>query len=248
MTEGIYREESFFHRHPTAASVMELFEYLPGVIFYVKDQESRYVAANSAMLRLKNLRDPAELLGKSDRDFHPPGLAAAYIQEDRRVMESGRILPNQTWFVIDIRGRPGWFQSSKTPVFSSRGEVIGLAGLRFAIQTPEERHRQFRNLSPVIQHLEENYTGPVSMSEMASLAGMSSSHFNRRFVEVLGMSPTRFLQALRLEKARQLLATTKDSIGDIAIETGFYDQSHFTRHFRAFMGMTPKDFRKTWAG
>jgi len=233
-----------FARDPRVASLVALFDCLPGVIFFAKDRDSRFIAANAAMLAVKDLTRPEELLGKSDHDFHPAVLADAYVAEDRRVMEDGRALPNEIWFVIDRQGRPGWFNSSKVPLRDVDGEVAGIAGVRFAIRTPEDRERQFRGLSPVLKHLEEHFTEPVSMREMASLAGLSSTQFNRAFREILRMSPTRFLHSLRVERARQLLASTRRSIGAIAQETGYHDQSHFTRHFRKLAGMTPGEYRR----
>ncbi len=233
----------FFEKRPAAAALIELFDYLPGVIFYAKDRESRYIAANRAMLVAKEIEDPGDLLGRSDRDFHPAVMADAYIAEDRRVMEKGRSLTNQIWFVVDRSGRPGWFNSSKVPLRDEAGGVIGIAGVRYAIETPEDREKQFRGLAPVIRYLEENYTSSVPMSEMARLAGISSTHFNRQFIFLFGMSPMRFLHSLRVEKARQLLIHGDAAVGEIALETGYHDQSHFTRHFRRLTGMTPGQFR-----
>lgn len=238
----------FFKHRPAAAALIELFDCLPGVIFYAKDRESRYIAANRAMLLAKEIRDPEDLLGRTDRDFHPAVMADAYIAEDRRVMERGCSLTNQVWFVVDRSGRPGWFNSSKVPLRDEAGEVVGIAGVRYAIETPEDRERQFRALAPVVRHLEENYTANVSMAEMARLAGISATHFNRQFAFLFGMSPMRFLHSLRVEKARQLLMHTDRSVGEIAIETGYHDQSHFTRHFRQLGGMTPGRFRSQYRG
>jgi len=238
----------FFEHRPAAAALIELFDCLPGVIFYAKDRDSRYMAANRAMLAAKEIRDPGDLLGRTDRDFHPAVLADAYIAEDRRVMERGRPLMNQVWFVVDRSGRPGWFNSSKVPLRDEAGGVIGIAGVRYAIETPEDRERQFRSLAPVIRHLEEHYSTNVPMKAMAKLAGISSTHFNRRFALLFGMSPTRFLHSLRVEKARQLLVHTDQAVGEIALETGYHDQSHFTRHFRQLVGMTPGRFRSQYRG
>ncbi len=235
---------SFLEDNPAALAIIELFDRIPGVIFYAKDRESRYIAANRAMLEAKDLTDPADLLGRTDRDFHPPVLADAYLAEDAWVMERNRSLPGQIWFVLDRSGRPGWFNSSKVPLRDAGATVVGLAGVRYAIATPEDRERRFKQLAPVIRHLEEHYTESVSMERMAALAGISTTHFNRRFTEVLGMAPTRFLHSLRIEQARQLLARTDRSIGEIALDTGYHDQSHFTRHFRKLTGVTPRIYRQ----
>ncbi|MCB1203338.1 MAG: AraC family transcriptional regulator [Verrucomicrobiae bacterium] len=229
-----------------ATALIELFDCLPGVIFYAKDRESRYLAANRAMLVAKELRAPEELIGKSDRDFHPAALADAYIAEDREVMLTGRPVLNRPWFVIDRSGRPGWFNSSKVPLRDTSGAVVGVAGVRYPVETPEDRARQFRDLAPVVHHLEEHYADVVSMAEMARLAGLSPTHFNRRFRQIFGMAPTRFLHALRIEKARQLLVETDRSVGEIAVGAGYHDQSHFTRHFRKLTGVAPGKYRAAY--
>ena len=236
-------DPEFFAAHPAAASLLELFEVLPGIIFFAKDRQSRFVAANSTMLATKNLSSPGELLGRSDRDFHPPALAEAYIAEDANVMKAGRSLTNQSWFVMDGHGRPGWFRSSKVPIRSVEGRVIGLAGVRYAISTPEERAAQFQNLATAVQYLEANFAENVSAARLAKLAGMSVTHLNRRFAETFRMSPNKFLLSVRVERARYLLAKTTATLGEIAVEAGFYDQSHFTRHFRRLTGLTPRMYR-----
>ncbi|MEM0897822.1 MAG: helix-turn-helix domain-containing protein [Verrucomicrobiota bacterium] len=243
VTEGYFFDEGFFRRYPLARNVASLFNFLPNVIFYAKDREGRFVAANAAMAEAKMVIEPQAILGRNDHDFHPPVLADAYVAEDRRVMESGNALPNQMWFVLDHRGRPGWFNSSKVPLQDGDESVVGVAGARYSIETPQELEWQFKALAPVIRHMEIHYTERIPMREMAELAGLSSTHFNRSFQELLGMTPTRFLHSMRLERARQLLASTDRNIGEIALETGFYDQSQFTKNFRQQMGMTPRAYR-----
>lgn len=238
---NLYRP--FFEKRPTAGAIIELFDFLPGVIFYAKDRESRYIAANRAMLAAKEIENPNDLLGRTDRDFHPAVMADAYIAEDRIVMDLGRALTNQIWFVVDRSGRPGWFKSTKVPLRDETGAVIGIAGIRYAIETSEEREKQFRDLAPVVRFIEENYLAAVSMREMAELAKLSATHFNRQFIHLFGMPPTRFLHSLRVEKARQMLLCSERGIGEIAVETGYHDQSHFTRHFREITGLTPGRFR-----
>lgn len=241
-------DRRFFRAHPLAASVLELFEHLPEVVFYAKDAAGRFVAANSTMLATKELRDPAELLGRTDRDFHPPALAEAYMREDRAILESGRPLPNQSWLVIDRAGRPGWFRSSKTPLLAGSGKVVGVGGVRYAISSREDRLAQFQNLAAAVQHLERHHAEPVSTAQLAKLAGLSVTHFNRRFAEIFRQSPRQFLISFRVEKARHLLATTDLSIGEVSARTGFFDQSHFTRHFRKLTGLTPIRYRRRFCG
>lgn len=236
-------QHSHFKDNPLACALIELFDSLPGVIFYAKDLNSRYTAANRAMLEAKKLEHAEDLLGQTDTDFHPAALADAYLAEDRQVIEQGAPLNDRIWFIIDQHGRPGWFRQSKIPLKNLTGKVIGIAAVRYAIQTPEDRMRHFKALSPVIRFFEKYHSEPISMTKMAELAGLSATHFNRSFAMIFAMTPTRFLHCLRIENARQLLTHSELSLGEIAIEVGYHDQSHFTRHFKKITAMTPRAYR-----
>jgi AraC-like DNA-binding protein len=235
----------FFMRHPNALSVMELFEYLPGAFFYAKDGESRYVKVNAAVLRtIFDMKEESEILGRTDREFQPPALAEAYLAEDRRVMETRRPIPNQVWLVPPVRGAPQWYVSTKVPLFGRGREVLGIAGVMYPIATPQDQKEYFRELAQVIRHLEGHFREGVSMSEMAELAGMSATHFNRRFRALLKMSPTEYVLKRRVQAAQGLLVGTSENVGEIAVASGFYDQSQFTKIFRRVTGMTPLGYRK----
>ncbi|MEM0897971.1 MAG: AraC family transcriptional regulator [Verrucomicrobiota bacterium] len=240
---------AFFRQQPEAQSIVDLFEFLPGVYFYAKDTNHRYFAVNKPVLEdVFGLEEEEELLGKTDSEFQVPALAEAYHAEDRRVIEGRETIPNEVWLVPDVSGRPRWYVSTKTPVTNAAKEVIGIAGVMYAIQTPEEQAAYFRELLPVIQFMEANYVSDVSMERMAEMAGLSSTQFNHRFRMLLRMSPSEFLLRLRVEAARNLLVTGHGMLGEIAVEVGFYDQSHFTKRFRKVTGMTPREYRSRFRG
>ncbi len=79
---------------------------------------------------------------------------------------------------------------------------------------------------------------------MATRAGLSPTHFNRRFRQLLRMTPVQYLRTVRVQAARRLLAETSLGLAQIAIDTGFTDQSHFTRRFRQTTGLTPAAYRR----
>lgn len=237
-------QADFFARHPQAQSVMGLFDVLPGVSFYAKDRHSRFIRVNDSFLQNHGLRDAADVIGKTDLDLSPPAMAMAYMEEDQRVMTSGQPLPGQVWMVYQSRRVPRWYISSKTPLFDPDGTVIGIAGAMYAIDRPDELARHVQELMPVIRHIERHYAEPVPMSAMAKLAGLSSTHFNRRFQQLLRMTPMAYLKMVRVHAAQRLLTTTSLPLSQIAIDAGFTDQSHFTRRFRQSTGLTPAAYRK----
>lgn len=237
-------KKRFFQKNPGISSVFELFESLPQIVFYAKDEQSRFVRGNARFLEKHNFESEAEMIGRSDRDFHPPVMAEAYIAEDRRVMEGRVPVRNRVWLVMHPHQTYQWYVSTKTPLFGSNGKVIGLAGVMYEIEQPAEQERYFRELAPVIQYIKNRYSQVVSMTEMASLSGLSSTHFNRRFQQLLRMTPGGFLRSVRIQAARHFLSHTDQPLASIAQESGFTDQSHFTRCFRESTGMTPAEYRK----
>jgi len=242
--DQVVLQTDFFAKHPDALSVMGLFDYLPNARFYAKNHESRFIRVNHAFLEPHGAKHERDMLGRTDRDFHPPALAEAYIAEDQRVITGAKPIPNQVWLVPHYRGTPQWYVSSKTPLFDAAGDVIGLAGVMYPIDTPRDQHQYFRELAPVIQHIDVHFAEPISMEDMAELADLSATHFNRRFRELLRMSPTQYLHTLRIQQAQRKLTETNDSVSDIALSMGYFDQSHFTKRFRRTTGMTPKAYRR----
>ena len=236
---------AFLERNPSVRSLIELFEHLPLVLFYAKDDQQRYFAVNPRNLTdVFGLSDVEQLYGRTDSEFQPPALADAYHAEDRRVMDLKRPIPNQVWLVPHVRGTPQWYVSTKTPLFSTTGDVIGIAGAMYPIETPAEEKSFFSELAPAIRFIDENYTTTISMQKVAAMAGLATSQFNHRFRIVLRMSPTEYVLSRRIQDARERLTRTSESIANIGAAVGFFDQSHFTKRFRRFTGMTPLAYRK----
>jgi len=124
--------------------------------------------------------------------------------------------------------------------------VIGLAGLMHPIATPEDQRAHFQELERVINFLEKHFVDEITVDRLAEIAGISVPHFNRRFRQLLRLSPMDYVLSLRVQESQRQLVTTNEPIGEIALNTGFYDQSHFTKRFRKVTGMTPLQYRKRY--
>jgi AraC-like DNA-binding protein len=89
-----------------------------------------------------------------------------------------------------------------------------------------------------ISYLTENYHQNISLSEVSLLSGLSEFHFVRTFRKATGLPPYEYLVSIRVEKARKLLSKGIPIV-EVAAQSGFYDQSHFNRHFKRIYGITP---------
>src|SRR3954463_16050915 len=92
--------------------------------------------------------------------------------------------------------------------------------------------------------MEERLADPVSLAELASIAGLSVSQFSRQFKARTGLAPHRFLLGLRVDQACRLLRTDSTPIADIAVQCGFSHQEHLTRVMRAHLDTTPGAVRR----
>jgi AraC-like DNA-binding protein len=91
--------------------------------------------------------------------------------------------------------------------------------------------------------LEENYLEPVTIDQLAQMAGVARSYFFRAFKKAFGMPPLTYQQLLRIESAKTLLRATSLNCNEIASRSGFTDVCFFHRVFRKHTGCTPKKFR-----
>jgi AraC family transcriptional regulator len=101
-----------------------------------------------------------------------------------------------------------------------------------------------RRLRQVLEYIEVNLAENISLDDLASVVGLSVSHFNALFREAAGLSPHQYLIRRRVERAKNLLGQGDLSISQIANETGFAHQSHLARHMQRVLGVSPKVLRE----
>jgi AraC family transcriptional regulator len=103
--------------------------------------------------------------------------------------------------------------------------------------------RRWREIEAFI---EANLDMPLTVIDMAAHTGLSVSHFSRAFGAALKMPPHAYLMQRRLVRAQQLLASSNVPLTEIALMTGFADQSHLCRRFRETIGVPPSVFRRQY--
>lgn len=230
-----------------AKALLALFDHLPEVYLFVKDSSHRFVAANRALWKLHGCESEKEMLGKTDADFHPPLLAQQYVAEDMRVLQRKKPLVNQVWLVTGADGLPRWFRSTKTPVFDATGAAVGVAGILQSYESAGEAPGEYGRLTPAFEHVLKHYGEPISIEKLANLTGLSVSQFQRTFRRLFKRTPNEYVNEVRLQAARRALERSRDSIGLIAADCGFYDQSYFVKRFKAATGLRPLEYRKRFA-
>lgn len=110
-------------------------------------------------------------------------------------------------------------------------------------RVPGDGVREPRWLRRAAEFIRTNFTEPLSLTAIAQAAGVHPVHLARQFRCAYGCSVGRRVRELRVNRASHLIATTERPLADIAVETGFSDQSQMCRTFRHLVGRTPGDFR-----
>jgi transcriptional regulator of acetoin/glycerol metabolism len=212
------------------------------------DDEQSIVGGDQAARNLFALSD------KSLADGIPLSAAFAY---DRSVFRrtADRDIPIR---LTNVRGderswsalltprlsRPRVARSSAEAVVHSRARITTLGDLRMATAPEPSRG----GLSPAItrrvcDYIEGHLDEKIRLDGLAALAGLSTDHFARAFHRSVGVPPHMYLLRRRLEEVDHMLRETHAPLSEIALATGFSDQSHLARHFRRWAGMSPRQAR-----
>lgn len=110
---------------------------------------------------------------------------------------------------------------------------------------PSEREvRDMERMKAMLSFLEMHYAEELTLEQIAESANVSITECMRCFRRSIGLSPIRFLNERRLQRAADLLRHTERNISEIAASCGFLDMSYFTRSFRRFYDVTPTMYRK----
>jgi PAS domain S-box-containing protein len=112
------------------------------ISIYTKDVHGRFVLNNVRNLRLLGAATEAEVRGKTVFDFFPPEIAGPFAEDDRRVLDDGRVIQREEPYVDPVTGRTGWFHTTKIPLRLRDGSgIAGLVGVSRDI-TPEKMAEQ----------------------------------------------------------------------------------------------------------
>lgn len=224
--------------------ILALLDLLPDAYVFGKDKDGKFVFANQAIVQALGLRREADLLGHTDFDFFDTDLAERYREEDRLVMTTAEPLLERVWLVPDQDGTLHWYLSNKHPLFDTDGRVIGVAGVMREFDKAGSAVGPYRKLSPVLSFVQEHYRSPIAMADLAACIDVSVSTLERTFKSLFGITPSTYVTRVRLHAAKRALIHSGDTINEIALDCGFYDQSHFTKKFRAAFGSTPSAYRE----
>ena len=123
---------------------------------------------------------------------------------------------------------------------------MGIAGIMRPLENAGHLKERYQGLAPVVEYVLENFAETLKAETLAELVGISVSQLNRRFRRLFGIAPMQFVLRARINTARTLLSKGSASLGEVALECGFYDQGQFGRIFKREIGLTPGEYRRRY--
>ncbi len=107
----------------------------------------------------------------------------------------------------------------------------------------EDHDKGLEKIKKAIEFIQNEYSAPLSLNDIASSAGMSREHFCRSFSSVMHMTPFDYVNRVRIDNGCRMLTESDMPIGEISERCGFNSFSYFSKKFRALTGQTPAEYR-----
>jgi AraC family transcriptional regulator len=127
------------------------------------------------------------------------------------------------------------------------GTIVKFPGTLQAVSATGSGLPRYK-LRRVVAYVDARLGGPISLDDLANVAGVSRFHFHRQFRKSVGVTPREYVLRARIERAKGLLTESDLTVGEVSGAVGFADQSHFSNIFRRLTAMTPRSFRNSMSG
>lgn len=224
-------------------SVVALFDEISEVLFWVKDCRHRVTDLNLAFAeRVKMPR--SEVIGKTDAELYFPEFAQIFMEDDRRVYQTGDPMRRKIELLSSRHAGVEWRSTTKLPLRDKHGTVVGTIGISRPLpNSVDALPIPYRAIGKIVEYAKTRLSYGVTVVDLASQASMSVATLERRFREHLRLSPRAFLGQLRVSLACELLRDTPLNMTEIALECGYDSPAAFSRAFRREMDVPPTEFR-----
>ncbi len=187
-----------------------ILETIPLYVYW-KDRNSVYLGCNTNFARVAGVKDPSEIVGKTDHDLAwLPEEAESYIATDRRVIESGAGVYGLVERQHQADGREVWIETNKVPLHDVEGNIIGVLGTAQDITERRARDQAIRRSEMKYRSLAEN-----SLQGLAVLSTEGLLYANRPLLELLGVTIDEFRSIPLEEMSKFIYHEDRETVSEI---------------------------------
>lgn len=229
--------------HVDVGLLVQLFDQVPEIAFFVKDFLGRYVAVNQSLLTRHGLKKKSQVIGKRPMDVCPGDFGRIPTEQDATVLGSGRPIIDHLEMQWHLPNDPVWCLTTKLPILDSHGSVIGIVGFSRDVRAPFDRAELPSDFASALGEFEKHLSSEVTPAWLARRSRLSPQRLLRLTKRIFDLTPSQVITKARIAAASRILLETDKSVAEIAYAVGFYDHSAFTRAFRMAIGVTPTEFR-----
>lgn len=218
----------------------EIIEALPGVLFYAKDMQGRFISGNNALRKFYGAQTRDDFIGKqaslflSHRDWDKHEL------HERKTLMLLRSLAPQLGPTSNKRGDVLWVVWMRWPLVARAGCASGSVGIGRVLDASS---LGVRRVYEAVRLMRDTLHGTLSIAALSTSMGVSHCQLKRDFQRVLGVCPQSFWSRLRMEQAIELLHGEMPIV-NVAMACGYSDQTSFSRRFRQYWGTSPGTFQQ----
>jgi PAS domain S-box-containing protein len=246
----IARDNGAMDRFPSLTQALahtlsgdDLFDAISDTVYFLKDRDGCYRGVNQTLVMRTGRRYKSELLGRTAEEIFPGDLGRRIAEQDRSIMDSGRMLAAELELHLYSDGSEGWCLTWKSPLRDGAGMIAGLFGMSRDAKLGNEAAEETRALSGVLSYARLHLDQPLRIGDLATRAGLSVFQFDQRIRLLFGVSAGQYMTRLRIDHARDRLRHSSAPISEIALECGYADQTAFSRQFRKIVQLTPHQYR-----
>src|SRR5262245_34172382 len=148
-----------------------LFDAVPDTVYFLKDRDGRYRAVNQTLVERTGRKSKSELLGRTPEEIFPGDLGRRIAEQDRAIMDSGRMLAAELELHLYADGSEGWCLTWKSPIADAAGVVAGLFGMSRDVKLGNDASDEGRALSDALSFARHHLDQALRISDLASCAG-----------------------------------------------------------------------------
>jgi AraC-like DNA-binding protein len=226
---------------------IELFDRVADTVFFIKDQEARYVAVNDTLANRCRFTGKSALIGRKASEVFAAPLGERFEAQDLKVIAEGLSIRAKMERHLYPDGSEGWCLTWKEPLIDASGIIRGLAGISRDAPALSGSAPVSAALSATLAYIDDHLDEPLRIPDLAARAGLSPFQFDQRIRTIFGFSAGQYLSRLRIDRACDRLRHSDASLSELALECGYADQAAFTRKFHKTVGLTPSAYRTATA-